>query len=609
MEKVRLREILSETIGICRKFFRKIKISEKELEVPKNLKWMSTKIALVGTTMNVIGIVFSFFLTFANFAIEAKMIFLGIMLFMLYKGEGVIEEAVQLYNGAEKEKNSLIKTDEIAWRGSRIIANVSGKVMKYYPERKIYRVMTNEEILNSIKRYLDRAWGIKIYRKFDMFDMICAIAMLAGAIATNRELPQVVFVPMLVIFAIITFISSAYSCIINDKFYKANREFDDKQSIILNDVLRIPEIAFGRDMKMRIALFQKTVKEGNKNAIQYTKNRNINNLIMATLNTLSQYGIIILYLFGVNWSEITVATIAEITATLAVTQTALRHISRIFRTMGHVAEDVGNLEREEEDVARVMSVYRRELERQENVERITDMIIPPFEVGYIETSENDKPFTLALRNPIEIPQGSIVIELGTSGSGKSTFSKMVAQKISLTKSDEIPSTTRFMYYDETLRFGNLTIYEEIFCCDDNPDHSKMRDILENLGLWEEISRTCHDVWQWMKEKKFDNSLSNGQKQRLILAKMLYWLDDDVDVVVLDEATSGLDDKNSDGAEASEVLEYIVDFVNKDKRRTTFISTHQDISGFVETMNKKKYNIITLKFNRAGKYNVIERGEN
>ena len=40
----------------------------------------------------------------------------------------------------------------------------------------------------------------------------------------------------------------------------------------------------------------------------------------------------------------------------------------------------------------------------------------------------------------------------------------------------------------------------------------------------------------MKEKRFDQSLSNGQKQRLILAKMLYWLNDDIDVLVLDECT-------------------------------------------------------------------------
>ena len=41
------------------------------------------------------------------------------------------------------------------------------------------------------------------------------------------------------------------------------------------------------------------------------------------------------------------------------------------------------------------------------------------------------------------------------------------------------------------------------------------------------------------------SISNVQKQRFIVAKMLYWLDEDIDVVVLDECTSGLDDKSEE----------------------------------------------------------------
>lgn len=68
----------------------------------------------------------------------------------------------------------------------------------------------------------------------------------------------------------------------------------------------------------------------------------------------------------------------------------------------------------------------------------------------------------------------------------------------------------------------------------------MQKILENLHLWSEIKANCFEVWKWMKQKQFEQSLSNGQKQRMILAKMLYWLDAKIDVLVLDECTSGLD---------------------------------------------------------------------
>ena len=109
----------------------------------------------------------------------------------------------------------------------------------------------------------------------------------------------------------------------------------------------------------------------------------------------------------------------------------------------------------------------------------------------------------------------------------------------------------------------------------------------------------------MKEKQFENSLSNGQKQRLILAKMLYWLDKDIDVMVLDECTSGLDDKaDIDSADAERILEYIVRYANLDKKRIVIISTHQNIDGFKNKL-ASEYIFRNLQFSKAGECNVVK----
>lgn len=108
----------------------------------------------------------------------------------------------------------------------------------------------------------------------------------------------------------------------------------------------------------------------------------------------------------------------------------------------------------------------------------------------------------------------------------------------------------------------------------------------------------------MKEKQFEQSLSNGQKQRLILAKMLYWLDDEIDVMVLDECTSGLDDKaESDSADAERILEYIVRYANSDKKRIVIISTHQNIDGFKQKI-ANEYTFRNLQFVKAGECNLV-----
>ena len=159
-------------------------------------------------------------------------------------------------------------------------------------------------------------------------------------------------------------------------------------------------------------------------------------------------------------------------------------------------------------------------------------------------------------------------------------------------------------YDEKLKFGSLKIFDELFCCSENPDLVKMQKILENLHLWSEIKANCFEVWKWMKQKQFEQSLSNGQKQRMILAKMLYWLDAKIDVLVLDECTSGLDDKSeTDSADAERILEYIVRFANSDKKRIVIISTHQNIDGFKKNL-ENEYSFRNLKFAKEGKMNLV-----
>jgi len=173
---------------------------------------------------------------------------------------------------------------------------------------------------------------------------------------------------------------------------------------------------------------------------------------------------------------------------------------------------------------------------------------------------------------------------------------------------DIPSTSRYTFYDEKMVFGSLTLFEEIFCGEENPDLKKMQDILEHLHLWQEISSNCIDVWKWMKEKKFNNSLSNGQKQRLVLAKMLYWLDDSIDVVVLDECTSGLDDITEDNSvDAQTILEYIILYCNKHKLRIVVISTHQNISKAQDELsNTFGFTFQNLRFQKQSERNLIKK---
>lgn len=602
MKKQKLiQKTIREVRNLVIKFIKPFGLKDPILETPKEVKKMQYKIGFMEFFSTAIGLAFAFLLKVTNIAIEAKLIILGISLFMLYKGQEVVKDALLNWQSAERQKFNLIFDDEIVLRGSELIGRVSDRVMKFDETSNFHKVMDNESILNTIKNYLSNLWRQKVQHTFDVLEIISIFVMLAVAIATNNEIPQVIFIPLLIIFSVVSFFSEAYISMNRYEYYEKHREYNNEQSVIVNDLLRVPVIV-GNDLPMRISRYQKSVIESNENIKKFHTKRNWSNFVSTLLETLSQYGVIIIYLLGVQWNEISLATITEITATLVIVERAIGYIRDITYTLNYHNESITVIDKEESDMIAILKVYHQEEEKISQSKAIDFIQIRPFSIKYMEESENDKPFKLMSKEDICINKGEVAILTGASGSGKSTFMKMLTQRIRVEKSTEIPATSRYLFYDEKMKLGSLSIFEEIFCCEENPDLAKMQEILENLHLWREIKSNCIDVWRWMKEKKYGHTLSNGQNQRLILAKILYWIDDKIDVVVLDECTSGLDDKSdSDSADAECILEYIVEYCNKDKERIVIISTHQNLDGF-----KKKISNPVRRFHFAkdGECNLI-----
>ncbi len=601
-KQLRIKQLIWEVVDLISKFFKPYGLKDELLEVPTDIKRMGTKVELMDFGMSIISLIFAFMLKITNMMIEYKFIVFGIVLFMLYRGQDVINEAFYLWESSENKKFDLIFEDEIVLRGSRIIGKTANKVLKFDSNSKLYTTMSNESVLNTIKQYLQNLWKLKIQTFFDFLEIMSVLVMLFIAIATNTTISQSVFVPLVLGFCVISFFSVTYITLSTEQYYQRYKKYNNEQSVIVNDLLRVPTIV-EKDMEMRIGKFQKSIAEKNQNVKSYHKKINLSRIFISATQVFAQYGVIIGYLIGVDWNTINIGTISEITATLIIVETALNKIQKIAVIMNNHNERVIIMNKEEQDMELILKVYHEE--KRKKTYKIENLRIKPFAIRYLEESENDKPFTLTSKDEINIKDGEIVILYGPSGSGKSTFMKILTERIRVEKSTDIPSTSRFLFYDEKLKFGSLNIFDELFCCSENPDLVKMQEILENLHLWSEIKANCFEVWKWMKQKQFDQSLSNGQKQRMILAKMLYWLDAKIDVLVLDECTSGLDDKSeTDSADAERILEYIVRFANSDKKRIVIISTHQNIDGFKKNL-ENEYSFRNLKFAKEGEMNLVK----
>lgn len=512
----KLKHLIREVVNLTIKFFKTYGIKDEILNIPENVKQMGLKVKIMNLAINVLTLIFAFMLKATNMLIEYRLVLLGIILFMLYRGQRILKDAFFLFGDTEREKFQHIFEDEIAFRGSKIIGKTTDRVIKYDESNKLYKLMDNESMLNTIRSYLkNNLWSQRIQHTFDVLELISVMVMLIVTILTNTSISQAIFIPMISIFVIISFFSSAYISLNRGNYYKKHREYNNEQDLIINDLLRVPVIV-KKDLNMRINKFQETLIASNENISNFHNKINFSRLFTTILETFSQYGIIIFYLLGVKWDTINLGTIAEITAMLAIIETAFGQIRRSADTLNKHNERLIILEKEEKDMKLILEVYHNEATKNGSFKIVENIKINPFTIRYLEESENDKPFKLALKKQILINNGEVVVLYGPSGSGKSTFMNMLTERIRLEKSTNIPSTQRFLFYDEKLKFGSLSIYEELFCCEETPDLLKMQGILENLHLWSEIKSNCFDVWKWRKKRNLRSHFQMDKNRDLLL---------------------------------------------------------------------------------------------
>lgn len=161
-KQLRIKQLIWEVVDLISKFFKPYGLKDELLEVPTDIKRMGTKVELMDFCMSIISLIFAFMLKITNMMIEYKFIVFGIVLFMLYRGQDVINEAFYLWESSENKKFDLIFEDEIVLRGSRIIGKTANKVLKFDSNSKLYTTMSNESVLNTIKQYLQNLWKLKI---------------------------------------------------------------------------------------------------------------------------------------------------------------------------------------------------------------------------------------------------------------------------------------------------------------------------------------------------------------------------------------------------------------------------------------------------------------
>lgn len=187
------------------------------------------------------------------------------------------------------------------------------------------------------------------------------------------------------------------------------------------------------------------------------------------------------------------------------------------------------------NLRKIKSINQRVLDLQENSLSHSNIELENVEVNYNEHQ-------IYQNLSLNIPYGSKILLQGPSGAGKSTFLNLIAGMVKPNKGKVLidkrkPSLADVTYIAQTPWIFEGTIRDNLSLGESYSDKELMK-ILEKVGLVAELGENILN-----KEiNPTRENISGGQKQRLIIARALLR---NKSIVLLDEITAALDDKNSE----------------------------------------------------------------
>ncbi|SFE86416.1 ATP-binding cassette domain-containing protein [Peptostreptococcus sp. D1] len=174
---------------------------------------------------------------------------------------------------------------------------------------------------------------------------------------------------------------------------------------------------------------------------------------------------------------------------------------------------------------------------------------------------------------IDIIEGQTTFVLGKSGSGKTTFSKIVLglETIDTGKISGLDGKKISVVFQEDRLMENMTVDSNLkMTADSHINRKQIVEKMEKIGLFQCLETKISE-------------LSGGMKRRISILRAFLI---DFDLIVMDEPFRGLDD---------ETKEKVMDFVIQNiKEKTAIIITHDkdEVEYFAEKMEEIQiYNIV------------------
>ena len=560
-------------------------IKHQLTRIPKDIKKETVIMTILGIITSLGFDIMAFFLQLGKEQISKGNIVIGLVFIAMYYMQRTLDTSISLWMDDIRDTYREHYTTTISNNVVQVLQKVRGKVWRQNSETKSKEKMSTNILLRSSKNYISLVWDFKTGLPRSIFQIISVICMFIGFVAvTTVEIKNTfVFIMIVIVVSAFSLFFSIRRNKVRDRFRKNRKVCDEKQDMALNDILNIEPVNSAHAMYMASKYINAT-KEGYSFAKKDRKGLNKVNFFESVMDSAATIAIIVIKVTETGLNNVDLKVVLSIIALVSIYTQIMNRVNSIIGMIETTKNSLENIKNYESDFLEVVQVYDRETKKTTRDNgAIKSVVIPEFNVQY-QAIGAETPFSLKNGESVEFVPGDIVLLEGPTGSGKSTFMKMVTNTIefdgfelqyNMTKE----GTVNTLMHQTDGKLGYSNVLSEI-SFDEAVDEEKLFYILKGLHLYEEISEKDKDVLRHLKNSSIGD-YSTGQKQRLAIVRLLYNMDDTIQIIGFDEATNALND-----AITLQTLNFIKEYC---KDKILLIATHQVDMG--ETVANKKFEFI------------------
>lgn len=552
------------------------------MRIPKELLKEFCLLALGNLVFSLVLDAGSFLIQFSKNAMTAGHVVLSLSLLALHYVKIPFEQFTSTFIDERRIIFDEHKDIFLSKKAAEVLLRVKGKVHHRNESQGFEEKMPSSKILQTCHAYLSLSWKRRTFFIRNGVDIISAVIMFFGLLTASTF--EVEHTGVFVLLILSASLLELFFCNMRLKTRNTFRNDQRKARMITEEAKQ--NILHLEPISNEHALFmtENYVDASKKSySLQRTLQKRMN-FIRATSSlatSLFTLSLLALKIWEVGFENIDIITLMSAISLVTIYSQFTRRISGFIYIRDSWREICDEQKVYESDFDNIFDVYTKQTEMDDlEVTKLSRISLPTFRVHYSAKSDN-RPFELVSTEEISISPGDFAVLTGTTGSGKSTLIKMLTNNLHfdgfrLNIESEHEGNTKSVLHQDRTMLGSNSILNEITLGKTDYDKEKLLHILCGLNIYQEVSEKTDDILGFLESSGIDQ-FSNGQVQRLALARTLMNLDDSIQIIAFDEATNNLNDEIG-----LMVLKFIKEMC---KDKVVIFATHQtEIAFEVATMH-------------------------